>query len=141
MKLKLRGYITSRKFFDERVPQSVQNLVIREFCKKINANYLLSATEYYMKNNHSILKKIIRDDLNKNINGIVAYSIFQLPDEYFSRKKILSEILKKNKIICFALENKIIKNLEDSENIQLIWEIKKKTIISNNFISKLKMYV
>ena len=40
-----------------------------------------------MKNNHSILKKIIRDDLNKNINGIVAYSIFQLPDEYFLRRK------------------------------------------------------
>ncbi len=141
MKLKLRGYITSRKFFGERVPQSVQNLVIREFCKKINANYLLSATEYYMQNNHSILKKIIRDDLNKNINGIVAYSIFQLPEEYLSRKKILSQILKKKKIICFALENKIIKNLKDSENIQLIWEIKKKTNISKSFINNLKLYV
>ena len=87
MKLKLRGYITSRKFFDERVPQSVQNLVIREFCKKINANYLLSATEYYMKNNHSILKKIIRDDLNKNINGIVHIVYFNFQMNIFYERK------------------------------------------------------
>ena len=31
---KLRGYIFSRAFMGERVPQSIQNLVIREFCKK-----------------------------------------------------------------------------------------------------------
>ena len=29
----IRGYIFSRPFLDERVPQNVQNLVIREFCK------------------------------------------------------------------------------------------------------------
>ena len=80
MKLTLRGYITSRKFLDERAPQSVQNLVIREFCKKINSKYLLSATEYYMENNYSILKKIIDNDLNKNVDGIVGYSIFQSID-------------------------------------------------------------
>ena len=45
---KLRGYIFSRAFMGERVPQSIQNLVIREFCKKNNYSYLLSAAEYAM---------------------------------------------------------------------------------------------
>ena len=46
---KFRGYIFSRPFHDERVPQNVQNLVIREFVKK-NFDYLLSKAEYSMKN-------------------------------------------------------------------------------------------
>ena len=31
---KFRGYIFSRAFQGERVPQHVQNIVIRDFCKK-----------------------------------------------------------------------------------------------------------
>ena len=31
---KIKGYIFSRPFLDERAPQHIQNLVIREFCKK-----------------------------------------------------------------------------------------------------------
>ena len=141
MKLTLRGYITSRKFLDERAPQSVQNLVIREFCKKINSKYLLSATEYYMENNYSILKKIIDNDLNKNVDGIVGYSIFQLPDQYSLRASILKKIINKKKIICFALENKVISNQNDIESLQLIWEIKKNINHSKSFIKKLRKYV
>ena len=32
--LNVRGYIFSRSFFGERVPQHIQNIVIRDFCKK-----------------------------------------------------------------------------------------------------------
>ena len=50
MKKKIfRGYIFSREFMGERVPQNVQNLFIRDFCNKKNFQYLLSATEYAMK--------------------------------------------------------------------------------------------
>ena len=45
-----RGYIFSRSFMGERAPQHVQNIVIRDFCKKKSLSYLLSATEYRMKN-------------------------------------------------------------------------------------------
>ena len=30
----LKGYIFSRPFFGERVPQNVQNIVLRDYCKK-----------------------------------------------------------------------------------------------------------
>ena len=33
---KVRGYIFSRSFMGERVPQHVQNIVIRDYCEKNN---------------------------------------------------------------------------------------------------------
>ena len=32
--MKLKGYIFSRPFFGERVPQNVQNIILRDYCKK-----------------------------------------------------------------------------------------------------------
>ena len=43
---KLKGYIFSRPFLGERVPQHIQNIVLRDYSKKLNINFLLSATEY-----------------------------------------------------------------------------------------------
>ena len=60
MKLKkVRGYIFSRSFMGERAPQHVQNLVIRDYCKKNNLLYLLSSTEYAMKNCHLMLEQVL----------------------------------------------------------------------------------
>ena len=35
---------------EERVPQHVQNIVIRDYCSKKDIQYLLSSTEYAMEN-------------------------------------------------------------------------------------------
>ena len=45
---KVRGYNFSRSFMGERVPQHVQNIVIKDFCQKRNFNFLLSVIEYAM---------------------------------------------------------------------------------------------
>ena len=66
MKLQLRGYIFSRPFLEERVPQHVQNIVIKNFCELNNFQFLLSATEYTMKGSSYMLEKIILD-LNERI--------------------------------------------------------------------------
>jgi len=82
----VRGYNFSRPFMGERVPQHVQNIVIKDFCTKNNLNFLLSATEYSMNNSSYILSELIND--LDNMHGIVAYSIFQLPEENKKRKKL-----------------------------------------------------
>ena len=92
----IRGYIFSRPFLDERVPQNVQNLVIREFCKKENLFYNLSASEYAMMNCYKILNQLIHE--LKNLDGIVAYSVFQLPENNEKRNKIFMQMLKRKKI-------------------------------------------
>lgn len=123
MKKKLRGYIFSREFMGERVPQNVQNLLIRDFCNKKNFDYLLSATEYAMHDCSMVLDQVI-DDLKK-VDGIVAYSIFQLPEKKEKRIKYLSKIIKLKKIFCGALENLEVRNKNDILSIEEIWDIKK----------------
>jgi len=120
---KIRGYIFSRPFLHERVPQNVQNLLIREFCKKEELFYNLSASEYAMSNCYKILYQLIHE--LKNLDGIVAYSVFQLPEENNKRNKILKEILKKKKFFYFALENLKVSKLSDIQKIENIWLIKK----------------
>ena len=78
MKIKtVRGYIFSRKFLDERVPQHVQNIVIRDYCKNNNLQYLLSSTEYILEDSHLMMQQLMNEI--KKTDGIVAYSLFQLP--------------------------------------------------------------
>ena len=120
---KIRGYIFSRPFLHERVPQNVQNLLIREFCKKEELFYNLSASEYAMSNCYKILYQLMNE--LKNLDGIVAYSVFQLPEENNNRNKILKKILKKKKFFYFALENLKVSKLSDIQKIENIWLIKK----------------
>ena len=120
---KIRGYIFSRSFLDERVPQNVQNLVIREFCKKENLFYNLSACEYAMSNCYKILYQLIRE--LKNLDGIVTYSVFQLPADNEKRNKVLKQMLKLKKIFYFALEDLKLSKLRDLQKIENIWLVKK----------------
>ena len=107
----------------ERVPQHVQNLVIRDYCKKQDLQYLLSATEYAMENSHLILQQVL-DELHK-LDGIVFYSLFLLPENTSERDRVLQIILKKAKTIYFAVEGLKISNKKEHERIETIWQVKK----------------
>ena len=120
---KVRGYLFSRSFMGERVPQHVQNIVIRDYCNKNNLFYLLSSTEYSVKNSHLILKQVLEE--LKNIDGIVAYSLFQLPEDEDLRVKVYDKILNLNKEIHFSVEGLKIISKKDIEKIENIWMTKK----------------
>ncbi len=119
---KVKGYNFSREFMGERAPQHIQNIVIKDFCKKKKLKLLLSASEYSMSNSYYILEDII-SNLN-NLDGIVAYSLFQMPENISKRNKILKKILKKKKIMCFAVEQIILSKVNQLEKINKIWQIK-----------------
>jgi len=118
-----RGYIFSRPFLGERVPQHVQNLVIRDYCKKQGLQYLLSATEYAMPNSHLILQQVL-DELSE-LDGIIFYSLFLLPEDTTERDRVIQIILKKEKTIYFAVEGLSISNIPEYERIETIWQVKK----------------
>jgi sporadic carbohydrate cluster protein (TIGR04323 family) len=118
-----RGYIFSRPFMEERVPQHVQNIVIRDYCSKKGIQYLLSATEYAMENSAIILRQLVKD--LPSIDGIVAYSIFQMPENDVERQSILNNVLKCKKEIHFAVEGLSLFDHESYSNIENIWQVKK----------------
>ena len=118
---KARGYIFSRKFLGERIPQSVQNLVIRDYCERNHIRYLLSATEYAMNNSSKVLFKTV-NEVNKE--SIILYSLFQLPKNSEKRDNVYKTAIKNKKKIYFALENRVLNNKDDINMIEDIWNIK-----------------
>jgi len=119
---RVRGYIFSRPFMGERVPQHVQNLVIRDYCKKNDLKYLLSATEYAMDDCYYMHDQLLND--LDNVDGIAAYSIFQLPMKTTHRSRIYRKILDYNKSYHFAVEGLSINNQHECERIESIWRIR-----------------
>lgn len=107
---------------NERCPQHIQNIVLRDYCKKNNFNYLLSGAEYAMKGSYLMLKQLVEEI--PSISGIVAYSIFQMPEELNERSSIYSNILEKNGEIHFALENLVIESEADITKIENIWLVR-----------------
>ena len=107
----------------ERVPQHVQNLVIRDYCKKIGIQYLLSATEYSMAGSHMILQQIMEE--LPQLEGIVFYSLFLLPEQKKERDRVCKVILENKKTIYFAVEGLLMSNIIEHERIETIWQVKK----------------
>ena len=119
----VRGYIFSRPFMGERVPQHVQNIVIRDYCKKKGIQYLLSATEYAIAGSHLILQQIM-DELPQ-LEGIVFYSLFLLPEQKRERDRVCKVILENKKTIFFAVEGLLMSNKIEHERIETIWQVQK----------------
>ena len=117
-----KGYIFSRGFMGERVPQSVQNLVLRNYCINNNIEFELSSTEYSMENSYYVLNKLTEEKKYKNI---VFYSLFQLPADNEKRLKIIKKLIKKRKKLFFAIEDIKVKKNSDIKKIENIWHIKK----------------
>jgi sporadic carbohydrate cluster protein (TIGR04323 family) len=128
--MNLKGYIFSRPFLGERVPQHVQNIVLRDYCSKNNFNFLLSSTEYTSKNSVFILFEIL-DNLD-SFDGILFYSLLQLPENRNIRFNLYKKIIKKKKQIHFAVENISVKNEEELRELEQIFLIKQCTLDEDN---------
>ncbi|NER34659.1 MAG: sporadic carbohydrate cluster protein, LIC12192 family [Oscillatoria sp. SIO1A7] len=119
---KVRGYIFSRPFMGERVPQHVQNLVIRDYCDRHNLQYLLSATEYAMTGSHLMLEQVLNE--LPDLDGVVAYSLFQLPEDPLQRQRIYDKTIELNKKFYFAVEGLQMGNSNECDRIETLWQIR-----------------
>ena len=139
MRKKLRGYIFSRPFFNERVPQTIQNMVLRNYCEKNDYTFLLSFTEYTM-NKSSLMLDSISNNLNE-IDGIVLYSFFQMPIDESKRNQIYQKILKNKKELHFALEDKILKDKKEIKFYEDLINIKRYSKIFSKTLKSIEKYL
>ena len=58
------------------------------------------------------------------INGIVAYSLFQMPENQKNRLQIINKILDRNGEIHFALENLKISVNSEIDRVENIWLVR-----------------
>ena len=114
-----RGYIGSRTYCGSRVPQHVQNLVIREYCAHNGIVYLLSGTEYTMSNCYMMLEQVVSECTEKR--GLVAYSLFMLPEDPSKRHLIYQRILKAGSEFHAAVENLSLTSEADIQRLEDIW--------------------
>ena len=118
---RVRGYITSRPFFDNRVPQHVQNIVIRDYCQRRGFEYLLSATEYAMPACYMMLEDVL-NELGQ-IDGLAMYSIFLLPHRQSRRLEMYRKVLAKGASLHGAVENIALHSEADIHLIEDIWTV------------------
>ncbi len=119
-----RGYIGARPLNGSRTPQHVQNIVIRDYARRKNLQYLLSAAEYTMPGSYMVLEDIL-DELPR-LRGLICYSIFMLPPDEARRRTIYDRVLGEGCDLHAAVEEIALTSKDD---IQAIEDI----LLLNNF--------
>lgn len=112
MKKGWRGYVFSRAINGHMIPQRVQNLVMRTYADKAGIQYLLSAVEYHIPGSFMMLESLY-DDLS-GLEGVLFYSMHQLPETAAARRKLYSVLRKAGCGLRFALEELKIENAADA---------------------------
>ena len=59
------------------------------------------------------------------VDGIVAYSLFQLPESDIQRKSVYDRCMSKNKVLHFAVEGLRARSQEECDHIETLWLVRK----------------
>lgn len=127
---RLRGYIFGRPFMGERVPQHIQNLVLRDYARRKGVTLLLAASEYAIAGSHLVLGTVL-DELDQ-VDGVLAYSLFQLPEETVERLAVLERFIGTGKQLHFAVEDLTVDDRNSAAQAELMWMIQKSMASSDS---------
>ncbi len=111
-----RGYVFSRSVDGHRVPQHIQNLVIRDYAARRKLQYLLSATEYAMPGCYLIMEQVLAD--LSALDGVILYTMFMLPAAPGERDRIYRTLLGAGCRLHAAVEGFVLQDEADIER----WE-------------------
>ena len=117
-----RGYIGSRPYDGNRMPQHVQNLVVRDYCAKHGYEFLLSATEYAMPACYMMLEEVVGEA--PVLEGVVLYSLFMLPERAARRRDVCRRILAAGASLHGAVENLAIRSEADLAHMEDVWRVR-----------------
>jgi sporadic carbohydrate cluster protein (TIGR04323 family) len=106
-----RGYIASRPVNGVPYPHKVQNLIIRDYCKRKDMAFLLSVTEVATPGSFLMLNDLLSH--LTPVSGIVLFSLFMLPAEKNKRDDVIARIIGAGKEVHAALEEIVIRNIAD----------------------------
>ncbi len=116
-----RGYIASRPVAGNRTAQHIQNLVVRDYASRNGFAFKLSATELTPDNCFIVLDDVL-DQLDE-IDGIICYSLFMLPEDAGRRRAVFRRVLNAGKSLHAAAENLKVETEEDLAKVEDIWRV------------------
>ena len=103
------------------MPQHVQNLVIRDFARRLGLDYKLSGTEYTMPGCYMMLEEILNE--LPQLDGIVAYTLFMLPRATERRRAVYGRVIDAGKTLYGAVEGLRLSTWDDAARIEDIWRV------------------
>ena len=112
----LRGYMGARMALGRSVPQSVQQLVMREYCRRHGLTYLLAATEYCLPGSTIVLGGVL-DELER-IDGLVFYSVLLFPARRVERMELYRRIIERGAVLHTAVEGIVVASWEDARRVE-----------------------
>jgi len=117
-----RGYMAFRAGIGRSVPQSVQQLVMRDYCAARGLTYLLAATEYCMPGSRMMIEGVLRE-LDR-LEGIVCFSMFSLPERRRDREAVYRRVIDRGRALHMAVERFVVRTPADVERLEDIWLVK-----------------
>ena len=96
-----RGYIASGEFNGHRIPQHIQNQIVRSYCDTNNLEFVLSRAEYWINGSTDCQ---LWAALKEGFKHIVFYSIWQLPKRESVRREVYQYCTKNKITLHFAVE-------------------------------------
>jgi sporadic carbohydrate cluster protein (TIGR04323 family) len=114
-----RGYVASRPILGSRVPQHIQNMVLRDYAQRTGIVYLLSATEYTFPHSYLMLEQVLTE--LPAIEGAIAYSLFMLPWRKERRLAVYRRALEAGASLHFAVERLVLETEADIADLEDIF--------------------
>ena len=96
-----RGYIASGEFNGHRIPQHIQNQIVKSYCDANDLKFILSRAEYWLNGSTDCQ---LWAALKEGFKHIVFYSIWQLPERETVRKKVYEHCIQNKITLHFAAE-------------------------------------
>ena len=106
-----RGYIASGEFNGNRVPQHIQNQIVKSYCDTNALKFVLSRAEYWINGSTDCQ---LWAALKEGFKHIVFYSIWQLPESSSVREKVFQYCIKNQITLHFATERLCLKPVQKS---------------------------
>lgn len=116
------GYITGRPIGEFRVPQHVQQLVIRDHAQRHGLMFKLSGTEYVMPACYMMLEQLVSECSSQH-DGVILYSMFMLPQRAERRRELYQRVIDYGAQLHAAVEDLTLAAPEDVDRWEIIIEL------------------
>ena len=96
-----RGYIASGEFNGNRMPQHLQNQIVKSYCDANGLEFVLSRAEYWINGGTQCQ---LWAALKEGFKNIVFFSLWQLPNGRKDREKVYKYCMQNSIVLHFATE-------------------------------------
>lgn len=114
--------MTSLEINGSRFPHRIQNILIREYCNRLEHSHLFSLTEVSVPGAHFVLKDLL--SLKESYGGLVFFSLYMLPKNPALRHEVY-KLVEEGKEIHFCFEQRIIKDPADISFVEDILSVRR----------------